>query len=195
MEAHLRYQKQLGSRVFPKAGPKLTGPRPLRKHKATENAENPPPEIGEEPVVPLSERSTPRINFIQRNIQTASVSKSRQKVQRSISKKEVVIGATHQAGAIPRYVSERKEQMEREKNTPREARPPAGMRLLSEDEKAKAMSNLGAQKDEIEQVLARAPLVIESQTLLRKHREMEEQLKELDHSVEQLKRKYVFVPE
>jgi hypothetical protein len=195
MEAHLRYQRQLGSRVFPKAGPKLTGPKPLRKHKITENGENHPAEAQEEVVVPLSERSAPRINFIQRNIQAAAASKSRQKVQRSVSKKELLVGATHQAGTIPRYVSERKEQMEKETNTPREAHPPPGMRLLSEDEKTAAMSNLGAQKDEIEQTLARAPLVIESQTLLRKHRQMEEQLKELDHSVDQLKRKYVFVPE
>jgi hypothetical protein len=195
MEARRRYKNQLGSKVFPRPGPKLTGPRPLKKQKTSENNDNAAGEMPAETVPALPTRSTPRIDFIQRNIDRASTSRSRQRIQPTVSKKELLVNAVHQRGEIPGYVAQRKEDMIREKNTPQEARCPPGMRLLTDGEKAESISNLSAQKDEIEQTLAHAPLVIESQSLLRKHREMEDQLREIDNSVEQLKRKYVFVPE
>ena len=72
---------------------------------------------------------------------------------------------------------------------------PPGMRLLSEEEKAIAIDDLTEQKQEIESTLGRAPLRIESPQLQRQQRMLEQQLIDIESSLEQLKKKYVFVPE
>jgi hypothetical protein len=184
MEAQLRYRKQLGSMAF--------GQQPPAKAKKaaarTPLAENVQP--------PAAERkATPRIDFVRRNVDLAARTKSRQKVKPSPSRKELILNACRQPGEIPETIAQRKRDMIAAKNPPKEQRCPPGCRMLSEEEKLESLENLQAQKAEIEEVLGHAPLRIESQSLLRQQREMEQQLRDIEHSMDQLKKKYVFVPE
>lgn len=189
MEAHLRYRKQLNSTTFGKASTRRSIKRaPLQKVDEENREQN-------DTHQKVERKHKPRIDFIQRNIDSAAKAPSRQKKVEPISRKQALIDNTHVPGAIPRYVSERNEQMEIERTTPREARCPPGMRLLSEQEKLDAISNLTSQKSEIERTLGHAPLRIESQAMQKQQRQMEQQLDEIERSLEQLNRKYVFVPE
>ena len=189
MEAHLRYRKQLSSVAFGGTGVRKSVKRQLapktEAENHVENVANQKPE----------KRQKPRIDFIQRNIDTAANAPSRQKRVEPISRKQALIDSTHVPGAIPRYVAERNERLEIERSTPKEARCPPGMRMLSEQEKMDAISNLNSQKAEIERTLGHAPLRIESHAMQKHQRELEQQLNEIERSLEQLNRKYVFVPE
>jgi hypothetical protein len=182
MEAQLRYRKQLGSKAFgpqPQAKPKKAAARiPL--------AEN---------VQSVEQKPTPRIDFVQRNIDSAAGSKSRQKVKPSLSRKEVILNTCHPPGEIPEAIAQRKKAMIAAKNPPKEQCCPPGCRMLSDEEKLESLAALQSQKEEIEAVLGHAPLRIESQSLLRQQREMEQHLRDIEHSMDQLKKKYVFVPE
>jgi hypothetical protein len=192
MEAQLRYHRDFGSAIFPNPAGKLTGPK-LLAHKATtarnkenfENMEQIDPELA----------VSPRINFMQRNIEEARIARSRQKRREARSRKEILLNTKHEPGSIPNYVAVYREEMFIKKNTPKEARCPPGMRLMSEQEKSESIANLNAQKEEIEQILSRAPLIIERQKMVREHRELEQQLKDIEQSRDRLTRKYVFVPE
>jgi hypothetical protein len=136
-----------------------------------------------------------RSTIVRRNIAGASRAKSRQKVRASASRREQVLSSIHAPGSIPRAVWQWRADMLAEKNTPPEARCPPGMRLMSEDEKTESIASLNAQREEIEEGLARRPLIVESQTLMRRFKEMEDQLDEIDQGAEKLKKKYVFVPQ
>jgi hypothetical protein len=191
MEAHLRYRKDLSSSVFDR--PKSA--RTVKKHIKDEDVPNENEDTITCGNTARTSRKKPRIDFIRRNIETAATSRSRLKRKVPISAKAAIIDAVHKPGSIPRYVSARKEAMLAERNTPKEARCPPGMRLLSDEEKLESMAVLTEQRAEIEEILGHAPLHIESHTLLRQHRQMEEQLGSIERSMEQLNRKYVFVPE
>jgi hypothetical protein len=106
-----------------------------------------------------------------------------------------VLNSVHPPGSIPRAVSQWRADILAEKNIPAEAKCPPGMRLMSEDEKIESIAALNLQKEEIEENLARRPLNVESQTLMRKFKEMENQLDEIEQEAEKLKKKYVFVPQ
>jgi hypothetical protein len=71
----------------------------------------------------------------------------------------------------------------------KESACPPGMRLLSEEEKLDSLKALGNCKEEIDETLGHAPLRIESQVLIK------QELQDIDRSMEQLKRKSVFVPD
>jgi hypothetical protein len=187
MEAHLRYRKDLNSVAFGQPKSARVAKKPGKKV--------PPTEIENEPTTMNAARKPPRIDFIQRNIDSASSSRSRLKKKIPTSSKEAILDAVHKPGSIPRYVSARKEAILVEKNTPQEAKCLPGTRLLTEAEKLDSLETLTEQKAEIEEILAHAPLHIESQTLLRHHRQMEDQLTQIEKSIEQLNRRYVFVPE
>ncbi|KAK8890908.1 hypothetical protein M9Y10_028108 [Tritrichomonas musculus] len=191
MEAKLRYQKELrsGSRNSTKSKlKKLDYPQngKINKIDITHSA---PKEIPKA-------YGAPRIDFIQRNIEQASNQKSRAKGPKVINHKEKVVNRKHAPGEIPDYYSQRALDMEKSSHCYEDGSVcPPGMRLLSEEEKAIAIDDLTEQKQEIESTLGRAPLRIESPQLQRQQRMLEQQLIDIESSLEQLKKKYVFVPE
>jgi hypothetical protein len=185
MEAQLRYRKDLNSSVFG------AGPAKPKKRKAAAVKREPASEVP----VQATPKPIPRIDFVKRNIDDAAYSRNRQKVVPCVSKKETVVNAIHEPGSIPRGVANRKREILAAKMPRKESECPEGMRMLSEDEKLESLDALGNRKEEIEETLGHAPLRIESQSLIRQHRELEQELQDIDRSMDQLKRKYVFVPE
>lgn len=183
MEAKLRYRKELGSSHF-------------RKQNIRKSHKNVKPKVQESPEpIPQTPRSPPRIDFIQRNIDTASTARSRQPNPSPISRKQCIIDATHELGTIPDYVTDRKIAIEIENSIPDEARCPPGKRLMTEEEKISIIRDLLIQKYNIEQKLAHEPLKMNTLAQLRQHEAMEQRLEEIDTAVEYLKHKYVFVSE
>lgn len=186
MEAHLRYLRDLNSTAFSNSSV-----RKSTKKKTTA----PVSQIAAAAVEPRpSTAMQPRIDFVQRNIDSAAGSKSRLKKVEPITRKQTIVDAAHKPGAIPRYVSVHNRSVEVERTTPKEAKCPPGMRLMTDDEKVEGLAALRDRKLELEERLGHAPLSIESKTMQRQYREMEQQLNDVDASVEHLKRRYVFVP-
>lgn len=139
-------------------------------------------------------KQPPRIDFIQRNIEGAGEQKSRAK-QKVASKKEKLIEQKHAPGEIPQYIESRKEAIRMEKEPPPKSDIPPGMRLLSEEEKLEAIESLTEQKKDIEAQLSKFSLRLESPTILREKRVLENELDQIEKSIEQLSKKYVFVPD
>jgi hypothetical protein len=184
MEARLRYQQSVSSAaVKQKLGiesPKRPSPKktiPSPRAPAPEPEPRPPP-------------SPPRIDFVQRNIDSASDQKSRAKQPRSPKEQ-----AMHSPGEVPRYIEARKATIAAE-NSPRpKSQCPPGMRLLSEEEKEEALRSLKEQKEELTARLGRMPLRIEGPTAIREERMLETELGDVERSIEQLSKKYVYVPD
>jgi hypothetical protein len=189
MEAQMRFRKDMASCVF---GGKKAKPKPKKVVKPP-TPENAPPDAADESK--SEKKNAPRVNFVRRNIDDAAYSRNRQKVVPAVSRKEAVLRAVHEPGEIPSAISQRKKDLIASKLPPKESDCPPGMRLLSEDEKVESLDALSHRKEEIEETLGHAPLRIESQTLIRQHRELEQELQDIDRSMDQLKRRYVFVPE
>jgi len=186
MEAHLRYQRELNSGSIKNSlgAKKATIPK-----KAVKKRENPPePEIDEK----LEIKPEPRLDFIQRNIYQASQQAQRTKVPKPEPKE---YGKVHRPGEVPRYIEERKANIILENAPPPDVKCPRGMRIMTEEEKHESRRSLNERKAEIEAQLARAPLRIESPQLLRSKRMLEQEIADLEQSLNQLSKKYVFVPE
>ena len=192
MEAKLRYQKELrtGTCQHPNSKNKLKKldyPQngKINKVDITHSAPKKIPNVYGEP----------RIDFIQRNIEQASNQKSRVKGIRPLNHKEKIVNQRHAPGEIPYQSSQ--QSLNKDKTIRYEDGTvcPPGMRLMSDEEKYIAIDDLTDQKQEIESTLGRAPLRIESPQMLRQQRMLEQQLQDIESSLEQLKKKYVFVPE
>lgn len=190
MEAHLRYKKQLNSGFGFQDSYK---PKKIPKAKANQKIEE---KNENEPILEDTQEKKKqyRVDFVQRNIEDASYQKSRVPKPKQITRKEQIVDSVHEPGKIPNYIYEHKEK-ERMKHvkTP-EMVCPKGKRLLTDEEKLEAIESLNAQKEEIEYQLSHAPLKIESPALLRNKKIMEDQLIEIEKSIESLNRRYVFVP-
>ena len=204
MEARLRYQKELRSggvtkNINTKAPKKKVAAKPPPEPK--KKVEKPEPEpVNKVDITHSAPKEIPkaygepRIDFIQRNINQAANQKSRAKNDKTTTRKDKIINQKHAPGEIPRYSTKRATDTESTSYEDEMVCPP-GMRLLSEEEKAQAIEDLTEQKKEIESTLGRSPLRIESPQLLRQQRMLEQELKDIEASLEQLKKKYVFVPE
>jgi hypothetical protein len=181
MEAQLRYRKELNSSIFPMAHKALRKNRISAQESFTESESD----------VPTDAKKPPRLDFIQRNIDHAAHSKSRQKVAPEPSKKQLIVDAVHRPGRIPKA--------SREKAKPSQAaqpiRCPPGTRLLSEAQKAEAIASLEGQKQDLEEVLGHSSLHVEGQARIKRQREMENELRGIERSLDQLNREFVFVPE
>lgn len=191
MEAHLRFKRQMNS-AAPFATEKRTVPKkaPKPKHRAIPEPEPEPPM--KSPIKANKPKAEPRIDFIQRNIEEAADAKTRAHKPKPGPKK---YENAHKPGEIPKFITRRKEEIEAEHAPIPESKCPPGMRLLSDEEKMDAILNLKEQKEAIEAQLAKAPLRIESPQLLRQKRMLEQELTDIDASIDQLSRQYVFVPE
>lgn len=204
MEARLRYQKELRSggvtkNINAKTAQKKKVAKPPTETK--KKVEKPPPEpVNKVDITRSAPKEIPkaygepRIDFIQRNINQAANQKSRAKNDKTTTHKDKIINQKHAPGEIPHYYAKRSADTESINYEDEMACPP-GMRLLSEEEKAQAIEDLTEQKKEIEATLGRSPLRIESPQMQRQQRMLEQELKDIESSLEQLKKKYVFVPE
>jgi hypothetical protein len=132
---------------------------------------------------------------VQRNISGACGQKSRAKPDHVPTYKELVVDTRHAPGEIPHFVGAHKAAMVSKSAVPQADGCPPGMRLLSEQEKQDSIQELTDQKEELTTKLARLPLTIESPTLLREKKLMEIELDEIEKSIDQLKKKFVFVPD
>jgi hypothetical protein len=166
--------------------PKKASPR-----KPAEQPPPPPPK----PVETARSAGPPRIDFIQRNIDGASGQKSRAKPAHVPTAKERAADARHAPGEVPRYLQARKDAIRGDDRLAPKSQYPPGMRLLSDEEKADAVQGLTEQKEELTARLARMPLRVEGPTALREKRLVEAELDEIDKSIAQLGKKYVFVPD
>ena len=197
MEAKLRYRAQLNSSGVAgklggnkKAVPKKIHQSPKKETEKKQIIEEKEPEAPKPKPKP---KEKPRIDFIQRNIDEAAEVKSRAHVPKPQPRK---YGDNHQPGEIPHYLGSRKEDIETASIThPPAAQCPKGTRLMTDEEKADALSSLREEKAEIEATLGHMPLRIESQSMIRNKRIMETRLDEINHSIDQLSKKYVFIPE
>ena len=185
MEAHLRYRAQLGSGgVAGSLGSKKTTKKTKPVHK-------PPPEPEPPKETPKpKQKAQPRIDFVQRNIDAAADTKSRAHQPKPQPRQ---YGGNHLPGEIPHYLDTRKELIKEE--PAQQVQCPKGMRLMTNEEKTEALNDLRAEKADIESRLGKMPLRIESPQLIRQKRIMEDQLDEITQSIEQLSKKYVFLPE
>ena len=187
MEAYLRYKKDLDSSNIQGS----LGKNKIKNQKKTikKNIE----EIEEIEIEEKKEiKNIPRIDFIQRNINMASKQSPRSKIKKNepedFSKK-------HKPGIIPKYIEERKIDIKLENPPPPDVKCPKGMRILAQEEKQETLDNLINRKLEIESQLSRAPLRIESPQLLRHKKLLEQEVSDIEKSISQLSKKYVFVPE
>lgn len=206
MEAKLRYRKELqsggvGANLGIKSQPK--------KKPANHKKDQPAPQsdkIGSQATTKVSspksespestQRSAePRLDFIQRNIDGASNQKSRAHPPKKMTYKESIVDARHAPGEIPKSITNRKEEISREHQPPPEAKCPRGMRMMTDEEKNDAIAGLTERKEEIEATLGHAPLRIESPQLIRQKRILEQELGDIESSLAQLKKKFVFVPD
>lgn len=194
MEAKLRYRSQLSSngaagclyqekKTKPIKKAKPVAPKPKPKEVEEEIVETPKPQPKPKP--------KPRIDFIQRNIDEAGETKSRAHVPKPQGKN---IEPDHLPGEIPSYMDQVREELRSENHQPSGVKCPKGTRLMSEEERQLAIENLKAEKQEIETRLGKAPLHIESPQLLRNKKLLEQQLADIDQSLAQLSKKYIFVP-
>lgn len=154
-----------------------------------------PQQQQQQPVKQAKPKTQPRIDFVQRNIEEAAEQKSRAKAPHVASNKERIVEQRHAPGEIPDYIEARKEQIRAEHLPPPSVKMQPGMRLLTDEEKAESIADLTERKQEIETRLSKFSLRLESPTLLREKRMMEAELTDIETSLAQLKKKYVFVPE
>ncbi|OHS95137.1 TonB [Tritrichomonas foetus] len=193
MEAKLRYRKEIQSGGVKKG----LGSQTKQKKSNTQTKE----EINNVDITHSAPKEipkafgAPRIDFVQRNIDQANEQKSRAKEDKVPNRKERIVNKKHAPGEIPDYYAQRAAEQEARNYVPDEPKCPPGMRILTEREKYEALNDLTEQKEEIEKTLGKAPLRIESPQLLRQQRMLEQQLTDIEASLEQLKKKYVFVPE
>lgn len=107
------------------------------------------------------------------------------------------VDSKHQTGKIPDYLIKRKIQKSREDEKRRLNAPdpdcPDGMIVLPEDERISTLRTLQETEREVEESLNRMPLVIETPSMIRRQKELEEKLKETKDAIKIFSQSKVFV--
>jgi hypothetical protein len=99
----------------------------------------------------------------------------------------------HLPGEVPRYLDQRKVDIIAESQPPTPKGKP-GMRLMTEEEKLLALEDLNERRAELEEILCRLPLQVETPSMMREKNLIESELGEVDASISQLQKKFVYVP-
>lgn len=90
-------------------------------------------------------------------------------------------------GRVPQYLEERKAQWQEEEDERRRRMPdpdcPAGMMLMSEEERRGTLSVLEQSREEAMQQLRRLPFVIETPSMRKKQEMLENKLREIDRAL------------
>ena len=105
----------------------------------------------------------------------------------------------HEAGAVPAYLQRRKAEWAEEAAAEAErealaAQCPPGLRLVGEEEKARILGTLAAEKEKAEQALLQLPFVIKTQATQRRKDQLEARLLEIDGAATAYSKEKVLVP-
>jgi hypothetical protein len=104
---------------------------------------------------------------------------------------------THKAGAVPKYLTKRKKEIEEEMEKDRIEREgpdlPPGVTLLSEEERLETLEGLFKSQDEATSQLNRLPIMCETPSLLKKKETLEKQLEEMDNAISIFSRSHVYI--
>lgn len=106
--------------------------------------------------------------------------------------------ARHESfGKVPNYLEQRKAQWEEEKEEVRRRAPdpscPAGMCLMSEDERLNTLDVLKESKGDALRQLQALPFVIETPSLIRKQQLLENKLREIDNAMALFNKPKVYI--
>lgn len=131
-------------------------------------------------------------NFIDKNKVTMQLMKP----QRKQNDKEPV--AKHEEfGRVPKYLEDRKNQWEEEKEDIRRRAPdpncPAGMRLMGNDERLDTLDILQSNREEALRQLSKLPFVIETPSAIKKKIDIEMKLKEIESAIALFSRPKVYI--
>lgn len=97
---------------------------------------------------------------------------------------------TPRRGKVPRYLQQRKAELQAEKDLLEEERQrqvelakiPSGQRLVSEDEKATTMARLEERQRELETQLGKIPIRFDTQSIKNRRRNIEQELAEIEET-------------
>eukprot|EP00472_Partenskyella_glossopodia_P007978 CAMPEP_0197525538 /NCGR_PEP_ID=MMETSP1318-20131121/12859_1 /TAXON_ID=552666 /ORGANISM="Partenskyella glossopodia, Strain RCC365" /LENGTH=262 /DNA_ID=CAMNT_0043079051 /DNA_START=59 /DNA_END=847 /DNA_ORIENTATION=- len=132
-------------------------------------------------------------NYISQNRSAAAVTKTRtpKTKQRATANKNF--------GKIPDYIIERKIELARKKEAERlaasENRVPPGMILLSEEQRLETLRKLQAGKEDVENELARFPLVVETISRKKAKKALENKMKEIEDAIKVFSQERVLIEE
>ena len=107
-------------------------------------------------------------------------------------------GAVHENfGRVPKYLRNRKEQAQREKEAEAARAPdpncPKGMKLMPEEERVQTLEVLETSREEAINQLAKMPFVLETPSAKRKHSELEMKLKEIEAALSLFNKQKVYI--
>ena len=107
-------------------------------------------------------------------------------------------GAVHENfGRVPKYLRNRKEQAQREKEAEAARAPdpncPKGMKLMPEEERVQTLEVLQNSREEAINQLAKMPFVLETPSAKRKHAELEMKLKEIEAALSLFNKQKVYI--
>ena len=100
-------------------------------------------------------------------------------------------------GKTPKYLQNMKIEAEKQKEIDKlkkeQEKYPKGTRLLSEEERISTLNKLLESKKEIENLVAKLPITMNSQAVKNKQEELYKKLDEIDNAIATFSRKKVFV--
>ena len=135
-------------------------------------------------------------NWISENRQAAEEMKAPTTMTRR--EQSVQDGAVHENfGRVPKYLRNRKEQAQREKEAEAARAPdpncPKGMKLMPEEERVQTLEVLQNSREEAINQLAKMPFVLETPSAKRKHSELEMKLKEIEAALSLFNKQKVYI--
>ena len=136
-------------------------------------------------------------NYIEENIQKIIKGQIQQKKYSNNTNKSAQNPFHKEYGKTPKYLKNMKKEAEKQKEIDKLKREqekyPEGTRLLSEEERLLTLNKLLESKKEMENLVAKLPITMSSQTIRNKQEELYKKLDEIEKAISTFSRKKVFV--
>ena len=136
-------------------------------------------------------------NYIEENKQKIIKGQIQQKKYNNIINKSAQNPFHKEYGKTPKYLKNMKIEAEKQKEIDKLKREqekyPEGTRLLSEEERLLTLNKLLESKKEMENLVAKLPITMSSQTIRNKQEELYKKLDEIEKAISTFSRKKVFV--
>ena len=136
-------------------------------------------------------------NYIEENKQKIIKGQIQQKKYNNIINKSAQNPFHKEYGKTPKYLKNMKKEAEKQKEIDKLKREqekyPEGTRLLSEEERLLTLNKLLESKKEMENLVAKLPITMSSQTIRNKQEELYKKLDEIEKAISTFSRKKVFV--
>ena len=136
-------------------------------------------------------------NYIEENKQKIIKGQIQQKKYNNIINKSAQNPFHKEYGKTPKYLKNMKIEAEKQKEIDKLKREqekyPEGTRLLSEEERLLTLNKLLENKKEMENLVAKLPITMSSQTIRNKQEELYKKLDEIEKAIGTFSRKKVFV--